>query len=1122
MKSFRIILSMFIFFLLANNIITAQTKSTPNCAIIVYPLDGAIGVSINDSLSWNSVSDTTGYFLWFGTDGGGVTNPTSIADSLEMGLDTTYHFTNLEYNTTYYWKIVPYNNDSLAVGCEINEFTTELYPNEPGCVIPIFPPDSSLSVPVNDTLRWSSAAYADGYKVYFGTDGDGIIDPTSIFNGSDAGADTFIVFTGLNYSTTYYWKVVPYNVNGDAVDCEIWEFKTERDPNLPTCITPVKPLDMATGVDIADSLVWNSIINADGYILWFGTDGGGIVNPTSIADSVDLGTDTTYDYSNLKNLPYNTKYYWKVLPYNSFGTPVECEILEFTTMSDPNPPGCTIPAEPLDFADSVAVSGILSWNTVFGATGYKLWFWTDGGGLYDPDTIANGNDLGNNSTFGYNNLYMGIVYNWKIVPYNSNGDAIGCPTWHFTTMPDTIPPPCIDPIVPLDMATNVNVQGSLSWTKSIGARGYRLWFGSDGGGSSNPTNLIDGQDLGLNRSFNYSSLNLEYSTRYYWKVVPYNDIGSPDSCTILEFITMQNPNPPDCVNSVFPPNNQVLYGQNVTLSWSSSDRADGYRLWVGTDGNGSTNPTSILNGVDVGNVTTYQLSQLELGTQYYWKVAPYNINGINNSCTIWNFSIRDLIRVEYPNGGEILKVDSTYNIRWSLNESARGNDKDLITSVDISYSTNSGESWILIETDLSTDDSVYAWKVPPTPSTKCLIRVRGQGASPTSDFSDDFFTIIGDKALLFQQPSTGDTLFIGDEYEIKWVSNRVDLVRIEYLLIGNTWIEIADSIDAEVGSYSWLVPNTPSLNARMRIVEIDGDERDEVQNLVIKPQLKIVHPAPGDTVRSGLPYDITWESGGINRIRILFSSNGGNSWSTVVTDYSASNEFFTWQVPGINSDSCKFYIRDENDEFLFFETGLFVIKYIPTINVLTPEEGEIIEGNTVYPISWQTVGVEQLNIAYSTNAGGDWADLATNVLSQVESYNWLVPNIASDSTKIRIRDANNPQLFGETGLFTIDPATDVKDPSQDEAIPSEYKLYTNYPNPFNPSTRIKYSIPEEAFVTIKVFDILGAEVATLVNETRSPGNYELNFDASNLRSGVYLYRIQAGNYTESRKMLFIK
>lgn len=1116
MKFSRFLVQILALLLVMNTLLSAQSKSIPDCALIIAPLDGATGVSVNDSLFWNSVSDTAGYYLWFGSDGDGIVNPTSIADGIDLGLDTVYHFTNLEYNRTYYWKVVPYNSEGNAVGCDINSFTTELYPNPPDCAIPVFPSDSSISIPINDTLRWTSVPYADGYKVYFGTDGGGITDPVNIFNQSDVGADTFVVYTNLDYSTIHYWKVVPYNGNGDAIACDIWEFKTERDPNLPTCITPIHPADMATDVDVADSLVWNSIGNADGYILWFGTDGNGLVNPTSIADSVDLGADTTYDYSNLKNLTYNTKYYWKVLPYNTFGTPVDCEILEFTTMSDPNPPGCTIPIEPQDFADSVAVSGLLSWNTVFGATGYKLWFWTDGGGLYDPDTIANGNDLGNNNTFGYNNLFKGIVYNWKIVPYNSNGNAVGCPTWQFTTIPDTIPPPCINPISPLDMATNVNVQGSLIWERSIGARGYRLWFGTDGGGNSNPTNLVNGLDVGLNRSFNYNSLNLQYSTKYYWKVVPYNDLGSPDTCSIFEFTTMANPFPPGCVTPITPPNGDGSYGIIGKLRWNQEPIATGYRVWFGSDGGGVANPTNILNGFDVGNTLEYSFGPLDYGKVYYWKVVPYNGNGSADGCPVWNFETLTRITVLSPNGGEILKVDSTFTIRWALNQNK------VLENVEILYTFNQGDTWQTITNSFPASTGQYNWTVPNTASTKCRIRIKDPNNQHISDVSDSLFTIIGDKALLFQTPSTGDTLFIDDEYKIKWVSNRVDLIKIEYLLSGNTWIEIADSVDAEIGSYTWIVPNQPSLNAKMRILEIDGDERDEVQNLVFKPQLRIVHPAPGDTVRSGLPYDITWESGGINRVRILFSSNGGNSWSTVVNNYPAANEVFTWQVPGINSDSCKFWIRDENDQFLFFETGLFIIKYIPTINVLTPEEGEIIDGNTTYPISWQTVGVEQLSIAYSTNAGGDWADLATNVLSQVGSYNWMVPNIASDSTKIRIRDANNPQLYGESGIFIIDPATGIKDPAQNDVIPTEYKLFANYPNPFNPSTRIRYWIPKESFVTIKVFDILGAEIVTLVNKTKSPGNYELNFDASNLNSGVYLYRIQAGNFIESRKMLFIK
>jgi hypothetical protein len=85
-----------------------------------------------------------------------------------------------------------------------------------------------------------------------------------------------------------------------------------------------------------------------------------------------------------------------------------------------------------------------------------------------------------------------------------------------------------------------------------------------------------------------------------------------------------------------------------------------------------------------------------------------------------------------------------------------------------------------------------------------------------------------------------------------------------------------------------------------------------------------------------------------------------------------------------------------------------------------------------------------------------------------------------------------------------------------------YRLFQNYPNPFNPSTSIDYQIKQSGLVTIKVYDMLGNEVRTLVNEYKQAGSYSLNFNAGNLSSGVYLYRITAGGYTASRKMILVK
>ena len=103
------------------------------------------------------------------------------------------------------------------------------------------------------------------------------------------------------------------------------------------------------------------------------------------------------------------------------------------------------------------------------------------------------------------------------------------------------------------------------------------------------------------------------------------------------------------------------------------------------------------------------------------------------------------------------------------------------------------------------------------------------------------------------------------------------------------------------------------------------------------------------------------------------------------------------------------------------------------------------------------------------------------------------------------------------------PATDLTDVREiGGVLPSSFALKQNFPNPFNPATIIHYSVPTESFVTLKVYDVLGREVATLVNEEQAAGNYSFDFNASNLTSGTYFYKIQAGNFTDVRKMMLLK
>ena len=125
----------------------------------------------------------------------------------------------------------------------------------------------------------------------------------------------------------------------------------------------------------------------------------------------------------------------------------------------------------------------------------------------------------------------------------------------------------------------------------------------------------------------------------------------------------------------------------------------------------------------------------------------------------------------------------------------------------------------------------------------------------------------------------------------------------------------------------------------------------------------------------------------------------------------------------------------------------------------------------------------------------------------------------NDSLKFTIKDSlTGYYLSGTIPLDTI--ATDISE--QRFASVKDFKLYQNYPNPFNPSTIIKYQIPQSGYVTLKVYDILGKEVESLVNKMMNSGNYEVKFEGSNLTSGIYFYQLKINNYTATKKMMLLK
>ncbi|MBK7632778.1 MAG: T9SS type A sorting domain-containing protein [Ignavibacteriales bacterium] len=157
----------------------------------------------------------------------------------------------------------------------------------------------------------------------------------------------------------------------------------------------------------------------------------------------------------------------------------------------------------------------------------------------------------------------------------------------------------------------------------------------------------------------------------------------------------------------------------------------------------------------------------------------------------------------------------------------------------------------------------------------------------------------------------------------------------------------------------------------------------------------------------------------------------------------------------------------------------------------------------------QLFAIGSLGIVSSTDNGNSWvthnAGLTTNDVSAIEKN-------------------SEGEIFVGTpdGVYICVKKTPTGVINDKEILPKNFILSQNYPNPFNPVTTIKYQIPHRSNVSLKIYDLLGNEVADLVNEEQEVGFYNIDFDASKFSSGVYFYRIQAGDFVQTKKMILLK
>jgi hypothetical protein len=211
------------------------------------------------------------------------------------------------------------------------------------------------------------------------------------------------------------------------------------------------------------------------------------------------------------------------------------------------------------------------------------------------------------------------------------------------------------------------------------------------------------------------------------------------------------------------------------------------------------------------------------------------------------------------------------------------------------------------------------------------------------------------------------------------------------------------------------------------------------------------------------------------------------------------------------------YLPDSKTISIYREPNSTFVGYkLLSHNMPTLKSIEWYDGyNTSNPDLFSWISYGQIDTLY--DSGGDGAvsffgTEATNIQAGGEFIFWVGISIGDNEAEML---TNMSQVEAKYSLITSVEESSLP-------IPTDYQLKQNYPNPFNPSTKIQFSIPQSEYVSLKIYDVLGNEVAGLINQDLSAGSYDIQFNANNLSSGIYFYQLITGSYSETKKMNLIK
>ena len=1046
----------------------------------------------------------------------------------------------------------------------------------------ISPEDLSGGVSVTPDFVWNDVS-ADSYDIEISEDEEF---NNIVYSYEGITDTTYSLVSSLKYLHSYYWRVrgintvgtgnwsLPFSFTTGNREQSHFEFTSNTGNNATVTIpSSINPTVNGESIEIGDEIgVFTPEGLCVGAVVWAGSNTAitvwGDDSQTTEVDGIQEGEEIKYriwKYSNEEEYSAVSEYSTGDGIYHSDAFYV---LSAFAGISLPE----TVDLEsPADNAIGLIQPIELKWKTSNYSDNYTLQVSTDENFttmLVDTSGLTD-------TTFTLSALSNLTQYYWRVKGVNVGGESDWSDTWNFKTLGE---PTTVEAIYPAEEDVNIPINLTFVWskaedqlkpvvigggikgkgkgkeegingTKTIGAYWFELTKDVNGTAEIVDTTLTD-----TTKTVN----GLDNLTDYWWRVKAQNETGWGEFTAWSKFTTIVDT--PAVVSLALPANNSAGNILPVNLVWNVSDLAESYKLEVSTDENFTTMIVDTAGLTD----TTFTLSSLSNLTRYYWRVKGVNIGGESNWSEAWNFkTLGEPTTVEtlYP-AEEDVNIPIELTFVWTKAEDqlkpvvigggikGKGKGKE----EGINGTKTIGAYWFELTKDVNGTAEIVDTTLTDTTKTVNGLdnltdywwRVKAQNETGWGEFTawSKFTTIVDTPAVvslaLPANNSAGNILPVN----LVWnVSDLAESYKLEVSTDENFTTMIVDTAGLTDTTFTLSsLSNLTRYYWRVKGVNVGGEsDWSETWNFKTLGEPTTVDAVYPEDNAVNIPLELTFvwtkaedQTKPVNAYWFELTSDT-SSVEFVVRDTAVVDTFYS--VSGLEHLTDYYWrVKSSNEagwsEFSNWFKFTTIVQVPEMVELITPVDS-LLYDTTMAEIEFSWTSSEFTDfyeIEISNNE--DFSELFYSADSLTDTT-----IVFNDTTSLgggefnggfywRVRAKNIAGASAWADNYVRIIIVGVEE--ENGELPANYALKQNYPNPFNPTTVIKYSLPEMSSVKVSVYDILGKELEKLVNKEQSAGNYRLEFDASKLTSGIYLYRIEAvsktsGNrFVQTKKMLLLK